>query len=421
MAMDVKRDPAILRRKKIRQGVVAGLVVIALAGITVYVSRLEPAAPRVEETTLWFDTVKRGDITREVKGAGTLVPEDIQWIPARAAGRVERIILRPGADVQVGTAILELSNPDLLQQLNDAELGWKAAQAQLDNQRATRQTTRLQLSNSVADAEGGLKFAQRNLEANKQLNKEGIVPDLRVAELQAAVDRAQNAVLNAQKQLEAEIATTDSQLAPQEAQVNQRKGEFDRLKRQVSELTVRSTMRGQLQLLSAEVGQQVGAGTNLARVSDPTRLKAEIRISETQTKDLAIGLKAVVDTRNGVVPGHVTRIDPASQNGTVGVDVTLDGPLPAGARPDLGVDGTIQLDRLVNILYVQSPAFGQENSKIGLFRVDPVTNIATRTTVAIGRRSVQHSEVIEGLREGDKVVLSDMSQYDGFDRVQIVR
>jgi HlyD family secretion protein len=220
------------------------------------------------------------------------------------------------------------------------------------------------------------------------------------------------------RQLASSVETAASQIAPSEAAANQRKAEFERLSRQLADLKVKSTMTGQLQEISVQVGQSVGPGANLARVSDPSRLKAEIRISETQTRDLGIGLVADVDTRSGHVKGHVSRIDPASRGGTVGVDVTLDGPLPPGARPDLGVDGTIELERLTNVLYVESPAFGQENGTISLFKVLP-TNEAVRTPVKVGRRAVQFIEVIDGLREGDRVVLSDMSQYDAYDKVRL--
>jgi HlyD family secretion protein len=421
MAMDVKRDPAILRKKKIRRSIFAGIGALGIIAISVAVSRLEPAAPGVPESTLWFDNVKRGDMTREIKGAGTLVPEDIRWITATAPGRVERIMLHPGAQLKVGTPIIELSNPDLVQQRNDADLSWKAAQAQLESQKASMETNLLQSENNVANALSSHDLAVKNLEANQELRKQGIVSELTIQQQLATVAQQRNALELARKQLAQAKATQAAQLAPTEATVSQRKADFDRLTRQVSELTVRSNMEGQLQIVSVEVGASVGNGTQIVRVSDPTRLKAQIRISETQTRDLAIGLPAQVDTRNGVVPGHVSRIDPASQNGTVGVDVILDGPLPAGARPDLSVDGTIQLEKLENILYVQSPAFGQENSTISLFKVDPTTMIAVRTPVKIGRRSVQYVEVVEGLREGERVVLSDMSTYDAWDRIQINR
>jgi HlyD family secretion protein len=416
--MDVKRDPAILRKKKIRQAILAGIGVVAVVAISVAVSRLKPAAPSVPGETLWFDTVKRGDIMREVRGAGTLVPEEIRWIPATTSGRVEQIVLRPGAQVKVGTLILILSNPDLQQQVKAAELDWKSAQAQLANQRATLNTTRMQQTMAVSNAESDLKVAKSDLDANEQLGKQGLVADLTVKQKQATVDRAKNALELAQKQLASAIENEQSQIAPAEAVVNQRRATYDQLQRQMSDLEVKSPMSGQLQLVSVERGQQVGPGTNLVRVSDPTKLKAEIRISETQTPDLRIGQPADVDTRNGHVKGVVSRIDPSSVGGTVGVDVTLDGPLPAGARPDLSVDGTIQLENLQNVLYVQSPAFGQENASIGLFKMSKDATEAGRTTVKLGKRSVQFVEIREGLVEGDTVILSDMSQYDAYDRIR---
>jgi HlyD family secretion protein len=418
--MDVKRDPAILKRKKMRQAIILGLVAVAVAVISVAVGRLQPAAPSVPEGTLWFGTVKRGPMVREVRGAGTLVPEDIRWIAATVTGRVERIVLRPGASVKPGTVILILSNPDLRQQVNDAELAWKGAKAQLETAAANLRTSRLSQELDVANAQSALNLAQSDLEANKSLNAQGLVPDLTIKRLQAAVDQASNRLEIAKKSRDTAIEIEQSQLAPQEAQVSAAKFLFDQRSRQLSELEVKSDMSGQLQALAQNVeeGAQVSPGTNLVRVSDPTRLKAEVRISETQTRDLAIGQQAKIDTRSGVVKGHVTRIDPASVGGTVGVDVTLDEALPVGARPDQSVDGVIELQRLENILYVESPAFGQENSTIQLFKVQP-NNEATRTNVKLGVRSVLFVQVLEGLQVGDRVVLSDMSQYDSFDRVRL--
>jgi HlyD family secretion protein len=244
------------------------------------------------------------------------------------------------------------------------------------------------------------------------------VAELVIKQKEAAVKVQRNGLDLAKKQLDSAIETEKSQLAPQEAAVSQARARFDQLKRQLDGLFVKSDMSGLLQIVSVEAGQQVGPGTNLARVSDPTRLKAQIRISETQTRDLKAGQLAKVDTRNGVVRGRVIRIDPASQGGTVGVDVTLEEALPAGARPDQSVDGVIELERLENVLYVESPTFGQENSTISLFKMQP-NNDAVRTPVKLGRRSVQFVEVLEGLKEGDRVILSDMSAYDDNDRVRI--
>jgi HlyD family secretion protein len=419
--MDLKRDPAILRRKKIRRGIFLGVATVGIIAISVAVSRLEPAAPSIQRATIWPDTVKRGPMVREVRGAGVLSPVDIRWIPALAAGRVERIVLQPGAHVEVGTVIIELSNPDLEQSVRQAELSWRSAEAQLADRKTTLSTNRLQSELAVTDAKSSLALAITDLEANKNLLAQGLVAAQQVRVKEVAVEQATNRHKLLAKQYENVAENERAQLAPIEASVSQAKAEFDRLSRQLGDLRVKSTMAGQLQLIQTgvEAGAQINLGANVARVSDPTRLKAEIRISETQTRDLAIGQVADVDTRNGHVKGRVSRIDPASAGGTVGVDITLEGALPAGSRPDLSVDGTIELERLQNVLYVQSPAYGQEETVISLFKIQP-GGLAVRTPVKLGRRSVQFVEIREGLQEGDEVILSDMSQYDGFDRVQVV-
>lgn len=416
--MDVKRDPAILKRKQRNRLIVGVIAVAAVIGLTVAVSQLQPAAPTVAGSAVYSGTVKRGPMVREVRGAGTLVPEDIRWISTTATGKVERLVLRAGAEVKPGTVILELSNPDLKQQVSDAELAWKAAVAQLDNARSNQATSRLSQENAVSDAQGAFNVAQSDLDSNKALNAQGIVADQQIKVKQQTVDSAKNRLELAKKQLQMLLETEKSQLAPQEAAVSSARARYDQLSRQLSDLFVKSNMAGRLQAVPVEVGQQVGPGTNLARVSDPSRLKAEVRISETQTKDLAIGQLAKIDTRNGIVKGHVTRIDPASSGGTVGVDVTIDEPLPAGARPDQSVDGVVELQRLENVLFVESPTFGQENSTVMLFKFTG-PNEAERTAVKLGRRSVSYVEVVDGLKEGDRVILSDMQQYDGHQRLRI--
>jgi HlyD family secretion protein len=420
MGMDIKRDPKILRRRKIRNGIIIGLLAIGATFATIAVSRLKPAAPTVPRSTVWTGVVKRGDFVREVRGAGTLVPEDIRWIPATTTGRIERIILRPGATVKPGTVILEMSNPDLKQQANNAELSWRAAEAQLANLEANNRTTALQLDNEVANAGSALNLAKKDLEANQELRKQGIVAEFTVQQKQAAVDGAINRLSLAKKQQSTAAETLESQLAPQRATVNQAKASYEQFLRQLGDLQVKSTMSGLLQELDQNIqqGRQVNAGANLVRVSDPTKLKAEIRISETQTKDLSIGQLAKIDTRNGIIAGHVTRIDPSAVGGTVGVDVTLDEALPAGARPDQTVDGVIELQRLTDVIFVESPAFGQEHQAIQLFKLQP-NGEAVRTTVKLGVRSVQYVQIVDGLKVGDEVVLSDMSPYDAFDRVRI--
>ena len=416
--MDVKRDPAILKRKQ-RNRLIGGVIAVAaVIGLTVAVSQLQPAAPTVAASAVYTGTVKRGPMVREVRGAGTLVPEDIRWISTTATGKVEKLVLRAGAKVTPGTVILELSNPDLKQQVSDAELAWKAAVAQLDNARSNQATSRMSQENAVSDAQGAYNVAQSDLDSNKILNGQGIVADQQIKVKQQTVDSAKNRLELAKKQLQMLLETEKSQLAPQEAAVSSARARYDQLARQLSDLSVRSNMSGLLQAVPVEVGQQVGPGTNLARVSDPTRLKAEVRISETQTRDLAIGQLAKIDTRNGVIKGHVTRIDPASAGGTVGVDVTLDEALPLGARPDQSVDGVIELERLENVLFVESPTFGQENSTVMLFKFTTPSE-AERTAVKLGRRSVSFVEVIDGLKEGDRVILSDMQQYDGHQRLRI--
>jgi HlyD family secretion protein len=345
------------------------------------------------------------------------VPEEIRWIPAMTAGRVAKIVLRPGAQVEPGTVILELDNPDQRQAAASAEMDWKTAVAQLANQKATLANSQLAQKSTIVEAESSLQLAKTDLDLNKALAEKGLVSAFTIKQKQAAVDQAENRLKLAQQQLDAAVRTEALQLAPYEAAVNQKHADYDRALRQLADLQVKAAMSGRLQIVSVEEGQQVSPGTNLARVSNPLKLKAEVRIPETQTRDVAIGQVADIDTRNGHVPGHVSRIDPASNGGTVGVDVTLDGPLPAGARPDLSIDGTIQLEKLASVLFVESPAISQDSGTISLFR--KVGTEAVRTTVKIGRRSVQYVEVVDGLKEGDSVILSDMSQYDAFDRLKL--
>jgi HlyD family secretion protein len=416
--MDVQRDPAILKRKKQRRMLVGIGAVGVIIAVSVAVSQLEPAAPTVARGSVYMGTVKRGNMVREVRGAGTLVPEEIRQITTTATGRVSRLVLQAGASVKPGTVILELTNPDLRQQVTDADLAVKAAQAQLDKARSDLRTTRMSQEIAVSDAQGAWELATKDLEANKELAKQGLVADLVIQQKEASVRTARNRLDLAKKQLDSAIETEKSQLAPQEAAVSSARARYDQLARQLDDLYVKSDMSGLLQEVNVQLGQQVGPGTQLARVHDPLRLKATIRVSETQTRDLSIGQLARIDTRSGIVEGRVSRIDPASSGGTVGVDVTLAGALPQGARPDQSVDGVIELQRLENVLYVEIPTFGQENSSVQLFKVLP-NNEAVRTTVKLGRRSVSYAEVLEGLQEGDQVILSDMQQYDDHDRVRI--
>jgi HlyD family secretion protein len=416
--VDIARSPDVVRKKKLRRILYGAAALVVIILITVGVSKLKPAAPGVDRSVVWIDTVKRGDMVRQVRGSGTLVPEEIRWIPATTQGRVERILLRPGAQVRPETVILELSNPELQQSVTEAQLAYQSAQASFQNRKAELESQLLNQQSEVANIEALYKEADLTLEANEQLQKDGLVSGIVLKQSRSRADELKNRLSIAQKRLEISTAGVKSQLAPQEAEVDQRRAAYQLRVRQLDDLRVKAGMSGVLQVVPVEVGAQVQPGTNLARVADPTNLKAELRIAETQTKDIQIGQPAEVDTRNGVVKGRVARIDPASTNGTVGVDVILEGALPPGARPDLSVDGTIRLEELRNIVYVGRPAFGQENSTVGLFRLQP-DGEAVRVNVKLGRSSVNTIEIQDGLQPGDQVILSDMSTYDQFERIRL--
>jgi HlyD family secretion protein len=394
------------------------VALLAIILVTVGVSRLKPAAPGVDRATVWIDTVKRGPMIRQVRGSGTLVPEDIRWIPATTQGRVEKIILRPGAQVKPETVILEMSNPDLQQSVKDAQLAFQSAQAAYLNKKADLESQYLSQQADAATVEATYRQAALDLEANEQLQKDGLVSELTVKLKRTQASDQQNRLKIAQQRLKMTEEGLKSQLAPQEADVNQKRAAYELSTRKLDDLRVKAGMTGVLQLVQVEVGAQVQPGEKLIRVADPTTLKAEVRIAETQTKDLSPGQVAEIDTRNGVVPGKVSRIDPASANGTVGVDVILEGPLPAGARPDLSIDGTIRLEKLDNVVFVGRPAFGQDDGNISLFKLMP-NGEAVRTNVKLGRSSVNTIEIKDGLQPGDQVILSDMSTYDQFDRIQL--
>jgi HlyD family secretion protein len=415
--MDIAR-PSNLRQKRIRRAVY-GVVALSVVGlITLGVSRLKPAAPGVERATVWIDTVKRGPMLRDERGIGTLVPEDIRWIPATTVGRVERITLRPGTVVAAGSVILELSNPQLDQELQDAVLKLKAAEASLTNLRVQLQNDTLAQEAVTANIEADYKKAALQVEANQQLAAKGLVSDMTLKQATLDADQLSARYAIARKQLASHAETMQSRLAVQMSEVDQTRAVVGLKQRQVNELLVRAGFAGVLQVVPVEVGQQVAPGTNLARVADPSRLKAELKIAETRAKDIQIGLPATIDTRIGVVTGKVVRMDPSVQNGTVTVDIAMDGPLPKGVRPDLSVDGTVQLERLADVVKVGRPAFGQEQTAVGLFKLQP-NGEATRVQVKLGRTSVNEVEIVSGLNPGDQVILSDMSAWDAFDRIRL--
>ena len=416
--VDIARPATVAKKKKIKRYIMAVAAVLAIGAVTFAVSRLKPAAPTVERAAVWVDVVKRGPMLRLVRGSGTLVPEDIRWINTTTQGRVERILLRPGAQVTKDSVILELSNPQLQQSVQDAQLAHQSALAAYENRKADLERTILTQEAELASVETTYNNSKLNLEAQEALLKDGLVSELQVKQFRSQTADQKNRLEISQRQLTNAKNGIKSQLAPQEAEVAQRSAQYQLRLRELDDLKVKAGMTGVLSQVPVEVGQQVGPGTNLARVADPTRLKAEVRIAETQTKDIRIGQVAEVDTRNGIIQGKVTRIDPTATGGTVGVDISLDGELPPGARPDLSVDGTITLEKLPDVIKVGRPAFGQENSTVMLFKLDG-NGEAHRVQVKLGRSSVNEIEVIEGLQPGDQVILSDMSAQDAFDRIRL--
>ncbi len=416
--MDIAR-PDIARAKRIRRIVYGTGFAVVVILITVGVSRLEPAAPRVDRDTVYMDTVERGSMLRQVRGTGTLVPEQIRWITAITSGTVEQIVIRPGAEVTPDTIIVELSNPELEQQALEARLQLDAALARYESREVELQSQLLTQQAGLAIVEADLSQAALQAEADEELAADGLVSQIQLRQSQSKATVLETRRKIEQERLAIQTDLMRATLAAEQADVDRLRTIYQLRKDQVSDLRVRSGNTGILQEVPLEEGQSVTPGTNLARVGDPTQLMAELRIAETQAKDIQIGQPALIDTRNGVIPGHVIRIDPSVQQGTVTVDVALDGALPRGARPDLTVDGTIELERLENVIYVGRPVFGQENSVVSLFKLDPEGDHAVRTRVSLGRSSVNDIEVLEGLQPGDQVVLSDMSQWDAFDRVRL--
>jgi HlyD family secretion protein len=396
---------------------IVGLAILAV--ITIAVSRLEPAAPQVEKETLLTDSVKRGPMDRLVRGPGTLVPLDIRWISTPVEAHIEKIPALPGAQVQPETVLLEMSNPDLEQAVFEAESQLRGAEAEYDNLRAQLDSSLLNQQAQVAAAESAAAQAKLQSEADQVLAKDGLIPPLNVklSTLKAAQTGKQATI--EKERFSKSQRSNQAQLAAQRARIAELQGIYEMRRRQYDSLKVRAGIKGVLQELPVEVGQRVTPGTNLARVARPENLKAELRIPEVQAKDVIVGLRAQIDTRNGIVPGHVIRVAPSVQEGSVTVDVALDGPLPKGARPDLSVDGTIEIEHLDNVLYVGRPAYGQPESKVEMFKLSPDGTEAEKVQVALGRASVNTIEVRSGLNVGDKVILSDTSQYDEFKKLRV--
>ncbi len=418
--MDIARPD--LARKRRRRLIAAGSVVVAVVvALGIVVSRLEPASPTVDNP--WPDTVKRGEMLRQVRGNGTLVPEQIQFVQAEAGGQVERILVQPGAEVEPETVILVLGNPDLQQQAFDAEWAVRAAEAELAKLTVTLESDRLLQESLLATLRSDTRQAGLDATADEELLKSGLVPLIVQQKSRAKADDLAAKVLIEERRLKFGADSAKSQVAVQEAAVAKLGAARDLKRRQVAGLQVRAGISGVLvqlgDLVPLQSGQRVAPNATLAKVVVPTKLKAEIKVAETLARDVTRGQKVDVDTRNGIVPGHVVRVDPAVQGGTVLVEVKLDGPLPKGARPDLSVDGTIEIERLADVLYVGRPVQAQADSTVGLFKVTPDGKHAVRVPVKLGRSSVSTVEILEGLREGDKVILSDMSQFDGHNQVKL--
>ena len=413
--VDIPRTP----KKKRGPILYASIGGVAVIGVTIALATLKPAAPTVDAATLWPDTVRRGPMVRQVRGPGTLVPEQIQWVVAVTAGRVERILVDPGAQVSDTTTIMVLSNPDVQIQALEAERQVTSAEANLMNLRATLENQRLNQEAALATVRSQYREAMRQAKASEELAKKGLIAG---HELQRARDNAEELAARIeieQKRLNFLAASQEAQLSAQASEINRLRGLAAFRREQLASMVVRAGARGVVTERALEVGQWATPGATLARVVQPGRLKAVLRIPETQAKDLSIGQRAQIDTRNGIIPGRVVRVDPAATNGTVSVDVALEGELPRSARPDLSVDGTIEIERLPNVLYVGRPAYGQAESVVGLFRLEPDGKTAVRTNVRLGRSSVNTIEIVSGLKEGDVVILSDMSAWDSAERVRL--
>jgi HlyD family secretion protein len=420
-SMDIKR-PQRKNRKRVKMAIYATIGVLAIALITYGLSRLERASPSVARATVLTDTVKRGQMLRQVRGLGTLIPEEIRQIAAPVEGRVEQKFVKPGESVTPGTVLVELSNPTLRQAAVDVQYQIKTAEADLNNLRSRLQSDLMTQQSTIAQIQSEYNQAKIQLDTDEQLGKEGLVPVLTLRISRVKVEQLANRVAVEQKRVGTNKSSAEAQIASQQSRIEQLRAQLRLNQEQVASLQVRAGTAGVLQEVTVEVGQQITPGTNIARVADPTSLKASLQIPETQIKDIALGQSASIDTRSGgaVVPGRVQRIDPAARNGTVTVDVQLEGALPQGARPDLSVDGTIELERLDNVLYVGRPASGGgAQASVSLFRVEADGRTAVRVPVKLGRASVNTVEVVDGLREGETVILSDTSQWDGVDKLRL--
>jgi HlyD family secretion protein len=424
--MDIPRGKEVARRKKIRMMALIAAIVLAVPLITYGLGKLKPAAPEVERGTVWIDTVKRGPMVREVRGLGKLVVEDYIWIPAEFDGRIEKINFLPGSRVHANDVLMTLSNPDMALAANDFEWQVKQAEANYANLKVQLETSQLQQKATTEQVRSDLLQASLTADRDKELLAAGLTPDLVTKLSVAKADELKNRYALSKQQLDISGESIKAQLDAQKVQIEKLEAAWDLKKKQVQELVIRAGVDGVLQQLGAgapapplEVGQRVAPGTILAKVAQPSKLKAELQIPETQAKDVTLGQVASIDTRNGIIAGHVIRKDPAAINGTITVDVSLEGELPDGAVPDLSVDGTITIEKLSDVVYVGRPVIGQAGAKISLFKLDPESKEAIRVPVNLGRSSVNTIEVVDGLKVGDQVILSDMTAWDAHNRIRL--
>jgi HlyD family secretion protein len=415
--MDIAR-PELKQRKRRRQVVIGGAILLAVIAAAAGLMALGPAMPSVERSSVLVDTVKRGELLREVRGPGTLVPKEIRWIAAETSARVERVLVKPGAQVEPDTVILELSNPEVDDQLLAATAALTAAQSDLAAKRTELKSRLLDQQAAEAQARTDYETARMQAESEKSVAEKGIIPAVQYRKSLVVLEQLKYRVDIEQQRVAEFRRNISAQLDAEQARLDQLANTRELRQRQADGLKVRAGIAGVLQRVPVEEGQQVAGGNNLARVARPGDLMAELRIAETQAKDIVIGQPARIDTRNGIVDGKVLRVDPAVQNGTVQVDVELNGALPPGARPDLSVDGTIEIERLADVLYVGRPAFGQPEAEVRLFKVD-ADNVAARVPVQLGRSSVNLIEIRNGLQVGDRVILSDTSAWDQSDKIRL--
>ncbi len=417
--MDIERPS---RKKEIRRRriLIGAAVAVALILITAGIYSLEPAVRSVERGSVWTGFVERGEMLRSVRGNGELVPEEIRWISAQTNGRVEKIVVDAGARVTPDTVILELSNPELEQAAGDAELQLRAFEAEYTDLEVRLSSELLDRQANMAAVKAQYQGALLQQEADRELSGYGLISSIELRKSQLAAEQLTVRYEMEQKRLAKKSESIDAQLSVKRVQVGQQRALYQLRRDQLDSLKVRSSIAGVLQDVPVEEGERVTPGIRLARVAEPKRLKAELRINETQAKDIEVGQVAKIDTRNGVIEGRVARIDPAVQQGTVTVDVALIGELPKGARPDLSVDGTIEIERLDDTLYVDRPAYGQAESLVGLYVIDPESQIAAITQVRLGRTSVNTVEIVDGLEIGDEVILSDSSQWGDDARIRLV-